>query len=86
MEPSTPLTDMSRTRSWTSKQPTACPRARWLDPVLLGRAAHDGVQADVGDLVAVVHPDVGAVVPADELGRRILVLGRQEPVDIPGAQ
>ena len=54
-----------------------------LDAVLLGRAADDGVQADVGDLVAVVLPDVGPVLAADELGGLVLVLGRQQPVEHP---
>ena len=54
-----------------------------LDAVLLGRAADHGVEPDVGDLVAVVEPDVGAVVLADELGRLVLVLGGQQPVEHP---
>ena len=52
-----------------------------LDAVLLGWPADHGVEPDVGDLVAVVEPHVRAVVPADELGRLVLVLGGQQPVE-----
>src|SRR6202453_2939821 len=54
-----------------------------LNAVLLGRAADDCVEADVGDHVAVVLPDVGPVVAADELRGIVLVLLRQQPVEHP---
>ncbi len=52
-----------------------------LDAVLLGRAADHRVEADVGDLVPVVEPDVGAVVLADQLGCEVLVLGGKAPLE-----
>jgi hypothetical protein len=54
-----------------------------LNAVLLGRAADDGVEADVGDLVAVVGPDIRPVLAADELRGLVLLLGRQQPVEHP---
>jgi len=54
-----------------------------LNAVLLRWAADDGVEADIGDLVAVVDPDVGPVLAADELRCLVLILGRQQPVEHP---
>ncbi len=52
-----------------------------LDSVLFGWASDDGVEADVGDLVAVVLPVVGPVRAPHQLRRLVLVLGRQPPVE-----
>ena len=45
-----------------------------LDVVLLGRPPGDGVEPDVGDLAALVDPDVDAVVLVHALGRELLPL------------
>ena len=45
-----------------------------LHAVLLGRAARHGVQPHVGDLLALEHPEVGAVLLRDEPRRAILPL------------
>ena len=75
IDPSTPLRFMSLTRSCDVPAALAdlVERGR-LDAVLLGRLAGDGVQPDVGDLVALVEPHVGAVVLVHELRRELLPL------------
>ena len=52
-----------------------------LESVLLGRASDDGVEPDVGDLVAVVLPVVGAVGAPYQLRCLVLVLRRQPAVE-----
>ena len=52
--------------------PAALPHlveGRGLEAVLLGRAADDGVEPDVGELLALEEPGVAAVLPPDEPGR-----------------
>ena len=45
------------------------------------RAAGDGVERDVADLLALVQPRVRAVVAGDELRREVDVLRRQPAVE-----
>ncbi len=52
-----------------------------LDPVLLRWPAHHGVQSHVGDLVALVRPDVDAVVLVDDPRCPVLPLGRDPAVE-----
>ena len=54
---------------------------RRLEPVLLGRAADHGIEAHVGDLAAVVVPEVRTVGSPNQLWRLVLVLGRQQAVE-----
>ena len=54
---------------------------RRLHAVLLRRPAGDRVERDVGDLLALVEPDVGAVVTGDELRRQVDVLGGQAALE-----
>ena len=56
-----------------------------LDAVLLGRAADHRVEPDVGDLVAVVDPDVGAVRPCGSgSGARSWYLAGSRPSNMSG--
>ena len=81
-EPSTPLTFMSRMRSWMSKQPgRISSKAGGVEAPLLGHAAGDRVEPDVGHGVALEHPDVSAVVEALHEGRPFGGLGRQPPLE-----
>src|SRR5205814_1671385 len=52
-----------------------------LHAVLVGWAAGDRVEPDVGDLAAVVGPDVGAVVLADQPGGAVLEARLEAPVE-----
>src|SRR5207237_5095127 len=54
-----------------------------LEAVLLGRAAGDGVEADVGQLLALVEPHLGAVVATDEPGRHLVPLLGQVALEHP---
>ena len=50
---------------------------RGFDAVLFRHASHDGVQTDVGQLLAVEVPYVATAGQADDLGCLVLVLRRQ---------
>ena len=52
-----------------------------LDAVLLGGPSHDGVQPDVGDLVALVGPDVDPAVLVDDPRGAVLPLGRHPALE-----
>ena len=52
-----------------------------LEPVLVGRAAGDRVEADVGGLLALEDPGVGAVGLDDHLRHHVLVLGGDVAVE-----
>jgi hypothetical protein len=52
-----------------------------LDAVLVRRATGDGVEADVGRLLALEHPGVGAVVLGDDLGGLVLPAGGDVAVE-----
>ena len=51
------------------------------DAVLLGGPTHHGVEADVGDEVALERPHVGAVGVVDDLGGAVLPLGRHPALE-----
>ena len=53
-------------------------------PYSSGGRPDDGVEADVGDLVAVVGPDVGAVVSVDQRGAWSWYLAGSRPSNMSG--